>query len=154
MRLPRLQTRSCWFKSLSLCQRAAQPGKWNRDGAVILCLVALAMGTAAMCCGLLWSDRKNSFPPLRLNSLAWPKKKATARPIETVKKPVAKAKIPHGIVRLTNEIISKLRQNTALRLVGTTALDFTLPNALTGQKVHLSDLLCNKPVVLLFGSFG
>jgi hypothetical protein len=48
----------------------------------------------------------------------------------------------------------KISRMRVLKLVGKPAPDFALPDALTGRQVRLSKLCRNKPVVLLFGSFG
>jgi hypothetical protein len=85
-------------------------------------------------CWVQWSDPKNATVPLQ------PKSLITRQQKEAMAK--------------TKGMLHKVQQNCRIRLVGTTALDFTLPNALTGQKVHLGDLLRKRPVVLLFGSFG
>jgi hypothetical protein len=134
MHLPRLQTAYCGLSKPSFCQRKTRPGKWSGILTVILCLTVAATGTAVADYWLQLSDPKNAMAALQNNPMALLQQKD------------AMAKL--------NGIANKVKQNCPLRLVGTTALDFTLPNALTGQKVHLGDLLRKKPVVLLFGSFG
>src|SRR5262249_35241713 len=125
MLFPRLQTTSCCFNQLSLGPRQTQPGRWRGVGTVVVCFVVAGMGTAVMDYGLRLSDPANATAPL-----------CTTPP---PRRP---------------EIANKILENGRRWVVGTTALDFTLPDALTGQKVHLRELLSQKPVVLLFGSFG
>ena len=53
-----------------------------------------------------------------------------------------------------SQMWKKVSQSRALRIEGKPASDFALPDASTGHKVRLGVLRRNKPVLLLFGSFG
>jgi hypothetical protein len=134
MPFQQLHTASYWLSKPFLCQRQIRPHKWTGSAVLFLCLAAAAIGAAVVDCWLQWSDPKNAMVPLQPKLII----------LRQQKEVMAKA----------NGMFNKIQQNCSIRLEGTTALDFTLPNAFTGQKVHLGDLLRKKPVVLLFGSFG